>query len=51
MASRDRSPLCLAISGRKAAWGRFVVQTGGLYLFVSGNGPAQIQVVNLSDLS
>jgi hypothetical protein len=27
------------ISGWKAAWGRFVLQNGGQYLFVSGNGP------------
>jgi hypothetical protein len=30
--------------------GSFVLQTGGQYLFVLGNGSAQIQVVNLSDL-
>ena len=30
--------------------GGFVLQTGGQYLFVSDNGSAQIQVVNLSDL-
>jgi hypothetical protein len=35
------------ISGRKAAWGRFMLQNGGQYLFVSGNGSDQIQVVNL----
>jgi len=32
------------IPGRKQP-GRFVLQTSGPYLFVSGNGSAQIQVV------
>jgi hypothetical protein len=40
------------ISGRKAAWGRFVLQNGGqisvrVRQLVSGNGSDQIQVVSL----
>jgi hypothetical protein len=39
-----------AIFRAGSSLGSFVLQTGGRYLFVSDNGSAKIQVVNLSDL-
>jgi hypothetical protein len=49
-AALARKPALIGYIPSGNSLGSFVLQTGGHYLFASGNGSAQIQVVNLSDL-